>query len=143
MSFEEVSQPLLALPEVQQLRRLRHHRHVSRYEHSLRVAEQSFYLAVRLHLDADVCARAGLLHDLFLDNGHWEGWHKVVHLPLAITHPEMAEHNAEALVPLTEKEKNIILSHMWPVTRHWPHSREAWLIVVVDKLVAVQDYLHA
>lgn len=139
MSFEEVIQDLDALPEVQKLRVLRHHHNVNRYDHSLRVALWSFRLARMLGWDARACARAGMLHDLFLHDsrtGKPEGWKG----PLIITHPEEAELNAERLVTLSPREKNIILSHMWPTTRHWPRYRESWLVSMVDKVVAIQDY---
>lgn len=139
MSFEETIRDLNALPEVQRLHQMHHHRNVNRYEHSLRVALWSYRLARQLGWNARACARAGMLHDLFLhDNvtGNPAGWKG----PLVITHPEEAERNAERLVALSPLEKNIILSHMWPATRHWPHYREAWLVSMVDKVVAIGDY---
>lgn len=141
LTFEDAVNALLVLAEVQELRRMHHHRHVNRYDHSLRVARWSFLLALKLGWDAYACARAGLLHDLFLHDdttGKPEGWRG----PLAITHPEEAERNAEKLVELSDREKNIILSHMWPATRHWPRYKESWLVSAVDKAVAVRDYLQ-
>lgn len=139
MTFSETVRDLDALPEVQQLRRMHHHRNVNRYDHSVRVALWSFRLARQLGWDARACARAGMLHDLFLYDkytGKPEGWKG----PLVLTHPEDAERLAEHLVELSPMEKNIILSHMWPATRHWPHYREAWLVSMVDKVIAVRDY---
>ena len=57
-----------------------------------------------------------------------------------MTHPETAAKNAEALTgDLTDKERNIILSHMWPAGRHLPRSREAWLVDMVDNYVTLLD----
>lgn len=130
---------LLSTPEVQRLKRLRHHHNTTRYQHTVRVAELSFRAAKRLGLDAGAAARGAVLHDLFYHDSTcrpegYRGW-------VILNHPEEAAMNARKLTDLTEKEENIILSHMWPVSRHMPHSREALLVDFVDNCVAVSDYL--
>lgn len=127
---------IAGLCESEELRRLRdfaHHRQVSRYDHVLMVSYLSFALARRWGWDAGAAARAGLLHDLFWTecDGTWN---------LCLHHPETACANAEALTGgLTQKERNIILSHMWPAGRHLPRSREAWMVDLVDSFVTVLD----
>lgn len=119
---------------VQRLRKYAHHRRTSRYDHVLLVAYLSFVLARRWQWDSRAAARAGLLHDLFwveCDNS----WN------LCMRHPEVAAENAAKLIDLTPKERNIILSHMWPMGRHLPKCREAWLVDMMDNVVAVLDYL--
>lgn len=119
---------------VQRLRHYVHHRRTNRYDHALLVAYLSFTLARRWKWDSRAVARAGLLHDLF-----WQecdgSWHLCVH------HPEMAVENAAQLTTLSPKERNIILSHMWPAGRHLPRCREAWLVDLMDNVVAILDYL--
>ena len=85
-------------------------------------------------------ARAGLLHDLYLynarDRRNYQG-HQ------CFAHPKAALRNARALCgELTPKEENIILSHMWPLARKMPRSREAVLITVVDKICATAEAMH-
>lgn len=119
--------------EVQRLRAFRHHRRITRFEHVLLVSYLSFALARRWGWDDYAAARAGLLHDLFWSecDGTWR---------LCLHHPETACANAEALTGgLSSKERNIILSHMWPAGRHLPRSREAWMVDVVDNLVTFLD----
>ena len=41
-----------------------------------------------------------------------------------------------ALTPLTPKERNIILSHMWPLGGALPRSLEAWMVDLVDTVCA-------
>jgi hypothetical protein len=42
---------------------------------------------------------------------------------------------------LTNKEKNIIRGHMWPLTfLHPPKSREAFLVCLADKDVAAKEF---
>lgn len=119
---------------VRQLRRFAHHRRTSRYDHAILVAYLSFVLARRWHWDSRAVARAGLLHDLF-----WQECDNS--LSLCIHHPEMAAANAARITALSPKEENIILSHMWPAGRHLPRCREAWLVDLMDNVVAVLDYM--
>ena len=119
---------------VRRLRQFVHPRRTSRYDHALLVAYLSFVLARKWNWDSRAVARAGLLHDLFwqeCDNS-WS---------LCIHHPEMAAENAARLTYLSPKEENIILSHMWPAGRHLPRCREAWLVDMMDNVVALLDYL--
>lgn len=128
--------PLCSSEQVKRLRNFRHHRNITRYEHVLLVSYLSFALARRWHWDSRAAARAGLLHDLFwveCDNS-WQ---------LCMHHPEMAVINAEQLIgDLSPKERNIILSHMWPAGKYLPRCREAWLVDIVDDLVAVLDFMN-
>lgn len=138
--FNEIVGELRSTPEVQSLRTLHHHRNTNRYDHTMRVAELSFRWAKRLHMDKNAAARAAILHDLFYhDNtcrpANYRGW-------AAVKHPEEAVVNARKLTTLSPKEENIILSHMWPASRHAPHSREAVLVNVIDDIVAVRDYFR-
>ena len=56
-------------------------------------------------------------------------------------HPVFALRNASALTPLTAKERNIILAHMWPLAFSLPRSREAWVVTLADKLCATAEVL--
>lgn len=125
---------LNARSQVQRLRQFRHHRSGSRYDHVVLVAYLSFVLARRFHWDSQAAARAGLLHDLFWSDCD-RSWKLCMH------HPEQALENANKLTQLSPKEQNIILSHMWPVGRHLPRYREAWLVDAMDDLVAILDML--
>lgn len=138
--FTEAVGPLALRPELRQIRRYSHHRNVNRYDHTVRVALLSYRIARRLGLDARATARAAMLHDLFYHDrtcrpAGYHGW-------VVLNHPEEAAANARQITDLTPKEENIILSHMWPVSRHAPHCREAVLVNLVDDWVAVRDYFR-
>ena len=57
---------LLASPQVQAMRDIRHHPGVSCYEHSVFVSYTAFRLAGKWGGDRRAAARGGLLHDLYL-----------------------------------------------------------------------------
>lgn len=130
---------LLNAPEVQALQSFPHHHRVSRYEHALLVAQLSFRCARSFGLDCRATARCALLHDLY--SGTKDTSRPFFFLRHAWNHPKRALKNAQTLTYLTEKEQNIIESHMWPMCKDLPKSREAWLVNVMDSVVAVVDIL--
>ena len=59
-----------------------------------------------------------------------------------LTHPRRALENAQRLFSLTDREKNIILRHMWPLTITPPKYREAYVIVMFDKYCSLMETFH-
>lgn len=108
---------------------LNQHGVTDRLEHSINVSYNLYLLCKRFGLDSKSGARAGLLHDYCSD----------IKLN-PINHPKQACINAELEFDLTEKEKDIILKHMWPVCFGMPKYPETWLIVIVDKYCALKEY---
>ncbi|HWS44160.1 MAG TPA: HD domain-containing protein [Pseudoflavonifractor sp.] len=137
--FLECIGGLLATDEVQSMKKIHHHPTTTCYEHSVFVAYTAFRLARRWGLDYRAAARAGLLHDLYLydprDRSAYQG-------NQCFAHPKAALRNADALVGgLTEKEKNSIISHMWPLARYMPRYKEAYVVNLADKLCATAEVL--
>lgn len=129
---------LIGTPQVQSMRALPHHPGVNCYEHSVFVAYTAFRIARRYGLDYRACARAGLLHDLYLYRWNDRSAHPGNQ---CLDHPVLALRNASALTRLSGKERNIILAHMWPLSLYLPRSREAWAVSFADKLCATVETL--
>lgn len=129
---------LLTAPQVQSMRALPHHPGVNCFEHSIFVSYVAFRLARRWGLNERSCARCGLLHDLYLYRWNDQSAHPGLQ---CFDHPVFALRNASALTPLTAKERNIILAHMWPLAFSLPRSREAWVVTLADKLCATAEVL--
>lgn len=108
--------------------------------HCLQVSYLSYSICQKAGLDARAAARAGLLHDLFLYDWHTYGKQtgKRFH---GFTHPRTALNNAKKYFDLTDKEKNMILRHMWPLTPIPPSSREGMILVFADKYCSMQEIL--
>jgi len=108
--------------------------------HCLQVSYFSYRICWKAGLDAKAAARAGLLHDLFLYDWHTYGKQtgKRFH---GFTHPRTALNNAERYFNLTDKEKNMILRHMWPLTPIPPSSREGLILVFADKYCSSLEIL--
>lgn len=115
-----------------------HVKGVSCYDHSLFVAYVGFTLCRACGLDYRAAARAGLLHDLYLQR--WEETN-VGRLRRLTLHPRLALQNARAF-GLSPMEEDIIGKHMWPLTAALPRYREAYLVSLADKLCALAEMAH-
>ncbi|MCI8423850.1 MAG: HDIG domain-containing protein [Lawsonibacter sp.] len=131
--FLQTTWELLGSPEVRSMASWRHHGPITTLDHSLFVAYYSYRAARVLGLDAAAAARGGLLHDLYLYDSRDKSAHPGLQ---CFDHPKAAARNAARVTRLSDKERNIILSHMWPLGGALPRSREAWLVDLVDTLCA-------
>ncbi len=136
--FYDITNDILTSEQFQAMASIKQHsKHINRVEHSFFVAYTSFVLAKRLGLDCSAVARAALLHDFEL-SGALEPRPNPV--KLLFTHNQIAVEHASRFFELSDKEINIIESHMWPVTPLTiPSSREAALICMVDKCCATVE----
>ena len=136
-AFLQCVGPLLDTREVNSMKQWRHHFSVTCYEHSVFVSYVAFRLARYFGWDYRAAARAGLLHDLYLYDPADRSAHPGSQ---CLDHPEFALRNAVALCPdLTEKEKNAIVSHMFPLAVHLPRCREALVVNLADDICAVLE----
>ena len=135
--FVATTEELLGSRQVRMMGKWKHHGPITTLDHSLFVAYWSYRCAVALKLDAVAAARGGLLHDLYLYNSRDKSAHPGFQ---AFDHPRAAARNAEKLTDLTDKERNIILSHMWPVGGALPRSKEAVLVDLVDTFCAGLEF---
>ena len=106
--FVELTRELLESEQVRMMGRWKHHGPVTTLDHSLFVAFSTYRVARMLHMDVRAAVRGALLHDLYLYDSKDK----------------------------SEKERNIILSHMWPLGGALPRSLEAWMVDLVDTVCA-------
>ena len=109
----------------------------------LNVARYSIALSDKLHLSCSrrELIRGALLHDYFLYDWHipdYQNPHKLH----GFYHPGIALRNALREYYLTEREKDIIKKHMWPLTVVPPGCREAWIVTAADKWCSLMETLH-
>ena len=139
-AFLRCVEPLLDSPQVNSMKQWRHHLSVTCYEHSVFVSYMAFRLARYFGWDCRAAARAGLLHDLYLYDGSDRSAHPGNQ---CLDHPEFALRNAEALCPdLSDKERNAIVSHMFPLAVHLPRCREALVVNLADDICAVLEVVR-
>lgn len=131
--FCECVKDIAKHPVVLRMKLYPHHGSTNCYQHCLHVAYYNYQWCRFLGMDARSAARAGMLHDLFLYDWHTHAKKTGDHFH-GLTHPEAALKNAEKFFELNKTEKDIIRSHMWPVTLFSiPHTREAWITTLTDK----------
>ena len=89
-------------------------------------------------LDYRAAARAGLLHDLYLQK--WEET-DVGRFRRLVIHPQLALENARAF-GLSPMEEDIIGKHMWPLTAPLPYYKESYMVSLADKICATLEMAH-
>jgi len=128
-------------PAFLELSQYRHH-DATILDHVLKVSWISWRFCDALGWKSREAARGGLLHDFFLYDWHNADDPAIPDAPHAFAHPRVAVENSHLYFDITEREENIIARHMWPVTPIPPRYKEAWVISVVDKLVATAEFLN-
>ena len=115
-----------------------HHKVTNRLAHSISVSYRSYRLAKRLRLDAVATARAGLLHDLFFYESCDK--HQVGGRGHNYEHPRIALQNALKITDLSDKERDIILKHMFGATLAFPKYGESYIVTLMDKHTAICEW---
>lgn len=112
-------------------------------KHSIDVSYKSYKIAKKMDLDYVAAARAGLLHDFYLYDWHDLGKEKSLFKKHGYTHSTTALVNAKDNFKLSEKEENIILSHMWPLNlTKIPKYKESMLVCMVDKYISTKETVN-
>lgn len=135
--FKNILTPIINNETVQEMKNYRQHYETTCYDHCLQAAYYCYLICKKYNLDYKSATRAAMLHDLFLYD--WrvrQPDRKGLH---AFTHGKTACDNACELFDLNEKEKDIILKHMWPVTIAFPKSFEGFILTFVDKYCAMSE----
>jgi len=124
--------------EFQKMSNIKHH-NTTRLDHMLKVSYYSYKIAKALRLDYREVARGGLLHDFYTEEISECDSIKEKVLLFSIKHPEEAAENALNYFDLSEKEINIIKSHMFPIDYKIPKYAESWIVSLVDKVLSIGE----
>ena len=121
------------------------HGDVSVYEHVVSVARASAAAGASLErmgvrVDRPSLIRGALLHDYFLYDWYDPDPSHRLH---GFTHPAAALARALEDFELTERERNIIARHMFPLVPIPPTCREAWIVCMADKACALHETIAA
>lgn len=134
--YEECIKDLIVNRDVGSMRNFMQHGDTNTLEHCLNVSYYSYCMCKNLGLDYRAAARGGLLHDFFLYDWHSGKNYKGLH---GLEHPKIALRNAESRFDLTDKERDIIRKHMWPVTVKLPRYKESFVVMMMDKYCAFEE----
>lgn len=135
--FQQIVGELINNETVQQMKNFRQHYETTCFDHCYCAAYYCYLICKKYHLDYISATRAAMLHDLFLYDWRVRQPDRKGHH--AFTHGKKAYENACQLFNLNEKEKDIIIKHMWPVTIEPPKSIEGFILTLVDKYCAISE----
>ena len=133
--FMKIAYPILTHKEFMKTKSIVHHG-TTRYNHSIKVAYLSYKFSELLGCDSKSIIRAGALHDFFLER---DDKNIATETKMLIKHPVLAKENAINYFGINEKEQNIIESHMFPISNVAPKYREAWIVTLCDKIIAMTE----
>ena len=129
--FQMIIKDLITNDTVKQMKNFRQHYETTCYDHCYTASYYCYLICKKYNLDYKSAARAAMLHDLFLyDWRKRQPDRKGLH---AFTHGKTAWEN------VNEKEKDMIIKHMWPVTLELPKSLEGLVLTFVDKYCAMSE----
>lgn len=125
--------------EFKKMDNIKHH-NTTRLDHSLKVSYYSYKIAKSLKLDYKDVARGGLLHDFYTETISDCCKVKDKILLFSTKHPNEAVENSLEYFDLSEKEINIIRTHMFPIDYKVPKYAESWIVSIVDKVLSIGEF---
>lgn len=125
--------------EFKKMDKIKHH-NTTRLDHSLKVSYYSYKIAKSLKLDYHGVARGGLLHDFYTEQISDCSKIKDKILLFSVKHPNEAVENSLEYFDLSEKEINIIKTHMFPIDYKIPKYAESWIVSLVDKVLSLGEF---
>ena len=135
--YKRIVKDILRNNEFKKLYNIEHHG-ISRYEHLLKISYYSYVVAKKLKLDYKSVARAGILHDFYLDGDERSKKRKFLD---TFTHPRKALMTSKTIFKLNAMEENIIVSHMFPIYPTLPKYKESFLVSIVDKVLGLKEMM--
>ena len=136
--FCSIGADILSHERYTEMKGYNHHGEVSCHFHSVFVAYITYKTCCFTDCNTVEATRAALLHDFYLYD-----WHIVKHDEYhAFYHPKEARKNAEKYFgALTNLQKDMILSHMWPLHLMPPKYKEGMVLTFADKICAQLDFM--
>ena len=134
--YVNIVRDILYNDEFEKMSNIVHHG-LDRKSHSLRVSYYSYKICKMFGLDYVSSARAGLLHDFFFEDNKCSDL--ITRAKTLVNHPKYALNNSNKLFYLNNMEKDIIESHMFPISIKPPKYIEGWVVNLVDDVVAIAE----
>jgi uncharacterized protein len=135
--FVALIRPYLENETYKELSNYRHH-NTTRLNHLYNVAIYSYAIGKTLdkvcNVDFNALIAGALLHDFHFVH---QDEYKILHC--RNTHGMIASKNAVRVFDISDKERNIIEAHMFPMVRVVPRSKEAWIVSFSDKFSAIME----
>ena len=136
--FLQIVNEIISNRKYLRLQEEKHHHNTNRYKHMLDVSYMTYKFCKNRNLDYKSATKAAVLHDFYFD----DDFKNDNNAKKILKHPEIAIKNSEEICDLTEKEKNIIASHMFPIGGKLPRYKESIVVDVIDDIVSAKERLN-
>lgn len=137
VEFSNILRDITTNETVKKLKHFRQHYNTSRYIHCLNVAYYTYVFCKKHNLDYVSATRAAMLHDLFLYD--WRVKQRDIKGMHGFVHPKIALRNSLEIFELNDKEKDVIVKHMWPLTVIPPKYIESLIVSFADKYSTLME----
>lgn len=134
--YYNIVSDILSNDEFDKIKKIEHHG-ITRYEHSLKVSYYAYLTAKHLKLNAVETARAGLLHDFFINSNNQSKKNKFLS---TFTHPYKVVRTVSKNFDISDRELDIIKTHMFPINLSIPKYAESWVVNLVDKFIGLKEF---
>lgn len=134
--YYDIYKEFYKVNEYRKMKNIIHHGD-NRLSHINRVGKFTYYLSKFLKYDYITCTRGALMHDFFLKEEFVKKDLKDLK-----THPSTAYNNSKKYFKVNDIEKDIIINHMYPITKTKPKYKESVLVSICDKLVSIYEVLR-
>ncbi|MBP3841147.1 MAG: HD domain-containing protein [Bacilli bacterium] len=135
--FYSIIEDILNNDKFNELKLVRHHG-ITRFNHSLRVSYYTYLTTKKLNLNYVEATRAALLHDFFTDELKGEK------MKVALRrHPFIALENSKKYFEISDLQADIIVKHMFPVTKELPKYKESFIVDIIDDISSVYERTYS
>ena len=140
--LENIYQSFLNDEKILKMKEFSMHRGSNCYEHTFKVVKRAIRhvgRSTKKNINPEVVLIGAILHDYYLydwrvDRSKLKGHAK--------NHVQIALENASKDFNISPEIKEVIGTHMWPINiRNYPKSREAKIVSISDKMVALCEAL--
>ena len=139
--FQEIIKDILENEEFQKTKNFYVHGKTTIFAHAYTVSYYCYLYCKKRNLNYKSATRGALLHDFYLYDWRVPDSHIRPH---AFTHPKAAYINAKQQFELDWTQKDMILTHMFPVTLFTiPLCHESWILTLIDKSCAFAEFIDS
>ena len=137
--YYDIYSEFYSVNKFRELKSIIHHGN-NRLDHINRVAKMSFLMSKYLHLDYVSCTRGAIMHDFFTVDDIKRN--KKDYRKYLKEHPDIAYNNSNLYFDVNEVEKDIILTHMFPIGKSRPHYKESKIVCFCDKIISIYEFFR-
>lgn len=142
--FLEYIDEIINNKEFLKRKKFMHHINESVYDHSMKVAYESYKFAKKHHLNVKNICIGAILHDFYFKPWQEDNTKKKFRELHGFVHARQSLYNARKYFPhlINPMVEDIILRHMFPLNIIPPKYKESWVVTMMDKKCSLNVLKH-